>query len=78
MLLIAALPQVLRRSLTLGIPSRRLGTRQGNWIPLEDVAFNTSADEGHFPCRIFRANLILGVRGVSFPFLASRLVRCKI
>ncbi len=28
MLLIAALPQVKRQSLSLGIPSQRLGTRQ--------------------------------------------------
>ncbi|ACC79594.1 GUN4 domain-containing protein [Nostoc punctiforme] len=54
----------------------RVGWRvKGYWIDNEDVAFNTSAFEGHLPdCLEFKEGLGEEV----FSFLASRLVNCNI
>ncbi|MBD2727949.1 GUN4 domain-containing protein [Nostoc sp. FACHB-892] len=50
----------------------RVGWRvKGNWIESEeDVAFKTSAHEGHLP--------IFSLKGEEFSFFASRLMKCNI
>jgi hypothetical protein len=68
----------------------RVGWRvKEKWIYYEDVAFNTSAHEGHFPLwgliprvpsnkYMWELGGKVGVRFGGFSSLASRLVKCKI